>query len=238
MFIRYKDVGSGQRLTLRDTLTDIREGAVYVVKTRYLLVFMMIILIINFFFSPISENFLPYFIKTDVVSNDHLLADVISPEMWQSVFLTACSIGTILFAVVISAKSTVEKVTDGLKKTISCIAALFAVETAAYYVLVIRNVSFNAFLIVTMVVFFGVGSMLSLTNIPVTTKLQTIVDKDKFGKVNAILDVGAQGLIPLAVFLAGIMLEFAGIFPLLILCTVGMVIPVVLLFVCKSVRDF
>ncbi len=238
MFIRYEDVGSGQRLTIRDSLTDIKEGASYIAKTRYLLVFMMIILIINFFFSPISENFLPYFIKTDVASNDHLLSDVVSPEMWQSVFLTAFSIGSIIFAVVISSKSVADKVTSGLKLTISGIAALFTVETAAYYVLVLRNVSFNAFLIVTMLVFFGVGSMLSLTNIPVTTKLQTIVERDKLGKVNAILEVGAQGLIPLAVFLAGIVLEYAGIFPLLILCTAGMVIPVVLLFVCKSVRDF
>ncbi|MBQ0009926.1 MAG: MFS transporter [Ruminococcus sp.] len=238
MFIRYEDVGTESKLTVKESFRDIRDGAGYVFSSKTLSVFILMILIINFFFSPISENFVPYLIKTDVASHAHIWMDTVSDEMWQSVFITAFSIGSVIFAVAISCKDLSTHLTKNLKFTLSALALALVAETASYYIFVEKGAGFNAFLIISTVLFFAVGGLISMTNIPATTKLQTIVEKDKLGKVSSILNVGAMGLTPLSSFLAGIVLEYAGIFTLLTVCSIGMMIPLVLLFASKAIRDF
>ena len=63
--------------------------------------------------------------------------------------------------------------------------------------------------------------LLVTINIPASTKLMSMVDKDKLGKVNSLTDIGSQGLIPLSNLLGGIVISFLGTSALLIACTVG-----------------
>ena len=68
------------------------------------------------------------------------------------------------------------------------------------------------------------GLVLPNINIPISTTLMTIVDKDKLGKVMSVMDISSQGLIPLANLLAGVAITYLGVSALLIICTTGLII--------------
>ena len=64
-----------------------------------------------------------------------------------------------------------------------------------------------------------------------------VVDKDKLSKVNSIISIGAQGMIPIASVLAGAVLQSFGSSVLLFACTLGFSVMAVLLLLNKPVRD-
>ena len=68
MFIRYDHTPSQEQLTLKLAFRDMRDGLVYLKTKKAILALLGAILFINFFFSPITGNFLPFFIKTDLAS--------------------------------------------------------------------------------------------------------------------------------------------------------------------------
>ena len=76
-----------------------------------------------------------------------------------------------------------------------------------------------------------------LLNVPTSTAMMKIIDKDKFGKVTAVTSIGSQGLIPLAMFLGGLAITYIGSFGLLAICAGGLTIISLFLFFNKSFRD-
>ena len=83
----------------------------------------------------------------------------------------------------------------------------------------------------------AMGMTLIAINIPITTKLLTIVDKGKLGKVNSVIDVGSQGLIPLSNFLAGLVISGLGPSWLCIISTIGLSLMTVFLVTNKHIRQ-
>ena len=67
--------------------------------------------------------------------------------------------------------------------------------------------------------------------------MMTIVDKDKFGKLSSVMNIGSQGLIPLSMFLGGIALTYINSLGLLIACASGLLITSLVLFFAPSVRN-
>ena len=78
MFIRYEYKPNENKLTFKSTFEDIKEGFQYINSKKALSVLLIIIIFINFFFSPITNNFISYFIKTDIASDpDYLFHNLI-----------------------------------------------------------------------------------------------------------------------------------------------------------------
>ena len=88
-----------------------------------------------------------------------------------------------------------------------------------------------------MVILFLIGVSVILINVPSTTAMMKIVDKDKYGKLSSVLNIGSQGLIPFSVFLGGLALTYIGSLGLLIACATGLLITSVVLFFAPSVRN-
>ena len=63
------------------------------------------------------------------------------------------------------------------------------------------------------------------------------VDEDKHSKVNSIINIGSQGMIPIASVLAGIILENLGSLYLLIFCAAGFAITSIFLLFNKDIKD-
>ena len=61
--------------------------------------------------------------------------------------------------------------------------------------------------------------------------------KDKFGKVSSVMNIGSQGLIPLAMFLGGLAITYLGSVGLLAVCSGGLIITALVLFFARPVRD-
>ena len=111
------------------------------------------------------------------------------------------------------------------------------VMTACYRIFADRGASLNGFLIVTCMSFFAVGFLISYINIPISTVMMRVVDKDKLSKVNSIISIGSQGMIPVASVLAGVILQTAGSTALLAFCSLGFTVTALLMLFNRRIRE-
>lgn len=237
MFIKYEFVRSEVKLTVKQTFTDIKDGAKYMFTSNILMALISTIIFINFFFSPVESNFISYFIETDVATSSYLFDNIFKPEMWSSIISVCFGVSSLIAAFIISKKRQEESVARKLKFWLSVLPVVLILDTICYYFFVEKNPMLNYFLVSFCTLYFVIGISLTNFNIRITTKMLTIVDKDNLGKVNSLMSIGTQGLIPLASFLAGIVLRDLGSFYLLLICSIGLVIPVLLFVLNKHINE-
>ena len=235
MFIKYNYVKPEERLTVRTAFNDIGTAFKYVVSLKPILYLIIAILFVNFFFSPVGSNFLPYFIATDVTNSDYMFKDLIAPEMWSSIISVALSLGSIIFAIILSMKKQKEFIAKGLRISFILVCVLFATISTLYVFYEQGFYHINVFLICLVALCFILGMLLVTINVPTSTKLISMVDKDKLGKVTSLTDIGSQGLIPLSNFLGGLIISSLGTSALLIACTIGFMLITVFIVINKQI---
>ena len=238
MMIRCAHRPSAEPLTLRLALRDMADGARYLGDKKAILAILGTALFINFFLSPVTGNFLPYFIRTDLAgARTYLLDGVLTPELWSSVFNVCFGISSLLGAAALSARPQEEKCGYRTAVRLCAAAAVMILLALCYWQLADRGISLNGFLIAFCLVCLAMGALISLINIPISTALMRAVEKDKLSKVNSIIGIGSQGMIPLASVLAGAILKGAGCTPLLAFCALGFTVSAVLLLTSRQVRE-
>lgn len=239
MFIRYAHRKSTEALSLKLVLSDMGDGVRYLKKEKAIIVLMFSILFINFFFVPITSNFLPYFIKTEVATAPSYLFDrYITPEFWTSIFSMIIGVSSLLSAAVISTRKQAEKCGRFIAGCISATAVMVIGLTVTYKIFVADARSLNIFLICFAAGAFVIGILLPCINIPIGTRLMCMVERDKLSKVSSITSVASQGLIPIATALAGVILQCFGSTLLLCACAVGFTITALFLLFNKQTGEF
>ena len=239
MFIRYSSEYEkhDEKLTMKIVFGDIKDGVKYLVSLKSILVVMICILFINFFFSPIFDNFVPYFIATDVAGTNYFFSESLEPEMWSSFFSMAFGVGSLIMGIVMSILPQKEKCNKPMRYSILSLSLLMGLFTLFYFLFIRNYIDINTLLIISLVMFFIVGILLVLTNVPSSVAMMRIVDKDKFGKVSSVMNIGSQGLIPVAMFLGGLAITYLGSVGLLAVCSGGLIITALVLFFARPVRD-
>ncbi len=235
MFIKYNYVKPEDSLTVKAAFNDIGVAFKYLVSLKPVLFLVIAILFVNFFFSPVGSNFLPYFIATDVTNSEYLFKDFMAPEMWSSILSVAVSLGSIIFAIILSTKQKKEHIAKGLRISFVLISLTFVLTTVLYILFVNKVIGINPLLISLVVIFFIIGMLLITINIPASTTLLSLVEKDKLGKVNSLIDIGSQGLIPLAELLGGLIISSLGTSALLIACTIGFSLTTAFIVINKQI---
>ena len=238
MFIRYRHRKPEGRLTLRVAIGDIRGGISYLKTQKAMVALMISILFINFFLAPVTSNFIPFFIKTDVAAAPSYLFDkLLTPELWSSVFSVTFGISSLAGAAVLSARPQIEKCGRRTGKLLCYNAVIMIALAAAYRWLVFGGRSLNAFLVLFCIGSFIMGVLIVSINIPISTTMMRIIDKDMLSKVNSLVSIASQGLTPIASVLAGVVLQTWGSSMLLAVCAAGFTIAAVLLVLNKHVKD-
>ena len=239
MFIRYTSdfERRDEKLTIKAVFSDIGAGFKYLSSIKALLSLMICILFINFFFSPVYENFLPYFIATDVTGSNYLFKEALEPEMWTSFMSVAVGVGSLIMGIILSVIKQQEKCNKLVRFSMMGISILFIAFSLIYFLFTKDFISINALLIIMIATFFIVGVLLVLINVPTSTAMMKIIDKDKYGKVSAVTHIGSQGLIPLAMFLGGLAITYMGSFGLLVVCAGGLTVISLFLFFNKSFKE-
>ena len=237
MFIRYKNDPPKDKLTVKTALRDMGEGFRYVKAQKALLSLMGAILFINFFFSPVASNFIPFFVKTDVaLAPSYLFNGFLTPELWYSAVCLLIGLSSLVSALILSTREQEEKCGHKTAVRLCIIAALMALMTAGYYVLVDRGVSLNAFLILLCAGAALLGTIITYINVPLNTTIMRMVDKDKLSKVTSIISITSQGLVPISSVLAGAILQSLGSTPLLAFSTVGLAAAALMLLFNKEAK--
>ena len=232
MFIKYDYQKTEAKLTVKAAFNDIGSAFKYLVTLKPILFLVIAILFVNFFFTPLTSNMLPYFIATDVTNNDYLFREFLEPEMWSVILSIVLSIGSIIFAVILSAKPKKEHIAKDLRIAFILMSLAITMMTVPYILFEKGIITLNVLLIIFVVDSFAIGAVIVHINIPTTTTIMTIVDKEKLGKVNSLLDVGSQGLIPLANFIGGVIISSFGLSALMIFCAVGFILTTS--FICAN----
>ena len=238
MFIKYASnyEKRDEKLTVKAVFDDIKDGFVYLKSIKALLVMLICILFINFFFSPIFDNFPPYFIATDITGTNYFFHENMEPEMWSSFFSVAVGVGSLVMGIVLSSLKQAKKCNRIVRWSMLGVSFLTIFMALFYGLFKNGIIDINTLLIVLLVILFLVGVSIILINVPSSTAMMTIVDKDKFGKLSSVTSIGSQGLIPLSMFLGGIALTYIGSLGLLIACSAGLLITSLVLFFSQSVR--
>lgn len=239
MLIRVGHVQPAEKLTLRLAFADMGEGLCYLRERKAVMALLGAMLFINFFFAPVTGNFIPYFVRTDLAAAPSYLLDrVLTPELWSSVFSVCFGAGSLAGAAVLSARKPAEKCGHRIAVLLCIISAIMIALTIGYHMLVDRGGGLDIFLPVFSIACTIQGVLTAHINIPATTVMMRIVDKDKLSKVNSIVNIGSQGMIPIASVLAGAVLQSFGSTALLAACTLGFTVTAVLLLVNRPVREF
>ena len=188
--------------------------------------------------SPVTGNFLPFFIKTDLASAPSYLLDrVLTPELWSSVISVCIGIGSLVGAAILSTRKPADKCGHTIAVCLCVIAALMISVTLIYWLSVDRGNAMNLFLFAFSTGSLIIGLMIAWINIPVTTIMMRIVDRDKLSKVNSLISIGSQGMTPIASVLAGAVLQSLGSTALLLACTLGFAATAAMLMANRQVRD-
>ena len=239
MFIKYvsKFEKHDEKLTVKAVFGDIKDSFKYLASIKALLVMLICILFINFFFTPIFDNFPPYFIATDVTGSDYFFHETIAPEMWSSFFSMAVAVGSLITGIVLSMLKQKEKCNRTVRWSMMGVSFLVILMVIAYALFTNNIFGINTLLIIFLVILLMIGASIILINVPSSTAMMKIVDKDKFGKVSSVINIGSQGLIPLSMFLGGIAITYTSSLGLLIICAAGLLITSLVLFFAPSVRS-
>lgn len=238
IFIRYEHKPSEEKLTLRLALSDMGDGLRYLKTQKALMALMAAILFINFFFSPLGSNFLPYFVKTDVAAAPSYLFDrFLTPELWSSVFSVMVGLSSLVGAIILSALPQEDKCGRKVALRLGYIAVVVLLLTASYWLLVDRGLSLNAFLILFCVGALLIGFLVVMINVPASTVLMRVVDRNMLSKVSSIVSIVSQGLTPISSVLAGAVLQYLGSTILLLACALGFTATALFLLFNKQVRN-
>ena len=239
MFIKYQSnyERSEEKLSMKVVFSDIKEGFKYLGTMKPILALVICVLFVNFFFSPIFDNFIPYFISTDVASANYLFHDKIAPEMWSSFFSVAFGVGSLVMAIVLSALEQKEKCNKILRYSMLGVTAVLVFFLASFILFKQGMLGINALLIITTIAFLLVGVAIILINVPSAARGMVLIDKDKYGKVTSVTSIGSQGLIPVSMFLGGIAITYIGSIGLVAICTAGFLITSIVLFFNRPIRE-
>ena len=229
---------SEEKMSLQLFFKDMKDGLDYLKAQRALLALLTAIIFINFFAAPISSNFMPYFVSTDLTSTSSYLFDhVLTPEMWSSVLNGCAGIGSLIGAVLLSNSKTIEKCGKAVSERLFVESLLILLLSSVYYICVDRQHSINIFLIIMSLGLLLNGILLTYINIPLNTLTMRIVDKESLSKVTSIISVGSQAMVPIASVLAGTLLDQFGSSILLFFCSFGLVAVALSLLFNKQVKE-
>ncbi len=238
MFVKYDYKAPENVMTLKTVFSDMKDGLIYIKGQKAILAFMSAILFINFFFTPVTGNFMPYFIKTDLTSvSTYLFDSIISPEMWSSIFSVLIAVFSLISAAVMSTKRDEGKVGSKVANRLLMLGIVMVVVSLGYRLLVSNHYSINAFLIVLCGFSIAIGALLPMINIPISTAILKVIDTGMLSKVMGLINVLSQGLVPVASVLAGVILQKGGILPLLIFCSAGFMLTAVYMLLNRSVKE-
>lgn len=238
MMIRYEHTPSPEPITLRLAVSDMKEGFLYLKGQKAILSIMGSVLFINFFITPVTGNFIPYFIKTDLeTAPSYLFDSLLKPELWSSVFSVCIGASSLIGAAILSARKQEEKCGHKTAVRLCLLSGVMIALAVGYRWLVDHSVSINGFLLLFCAGCLAVGFLLSFINIPLSTTIQSRVERNKLSKVGSFLSIGSQGMIPIASVLAGAALQAFGSSMLLTICAAGFTVTAVLMLTNKNVKS-
>ena len=227
LFIHVPFVRKEEKITPGLIYRDFVQALQYLYSMKGLLIIIIGALFVNFFFTPVSSNLIPYLIRTDIAHSDYLFHEFMEPEGWSAVFSAMIGIGSVLMAVFMGAHKQKEKIGNTVKFWLGILAVIFSASAVSYVLLHKHNL--NLFLLIFSIAMFLTGIASVGTNLPMNTAIQKMVERDMLAKINSVMTIGSQGLIPFASLSGGLVLSSFGTGALFLTCAAGVLVCAVMI---------
>ena len=206
---------------------DLSGGIRYVTDKDGLVGMFMLIILLNFAVAPIFSNIHPYVFN--LVLN--------KPPIHLSLVSVAFSIGAILGGLLVGTIGLKASIKRSMRMGLISFYALLMVHHALIVLVVLDRIEYAVFLMSILAIAFVIAVANMWINIPFNTGLTRAVDAAYRGRVMGLISTLAQGLIPVAIFMTGLLLELLTL-PVVLLIFAGIGLLPVLLFVrSKSVNQ-
>jgi len=208
IFIHYDAKQQTEPTTLGLIFKDIGEGIKYVFNYKAMFVLLMAALFLNFFIAPIFANAMPYFIEFGL-SNEttYLFSGFMSSEKWYSVISLSMSISGIIMALILSAKRPKQYYHKDINTSLILFCLLLALLGITMSLYHLGYIDINITLVLMIIQLFLMGFMQVGFNVPIGVTFQRKIDKDHLGKVQSVIGVLAQALIPISGLVGGLLIS-------------------------------
>lgn len=231
-FIRCVHVKNPDGLTVKKVFSNFADGFRFLKTQKGIVAVILCALLINFFLTPYFSNGKPYFTKI-YVTGDYLFNSFMTGEMWYSVASMFNGVGSLLAGILLGAKVQSKRQGRNMKMWLCVMVAFIVLDTVSFWIFAEIGISLSAYLLISCAVMFALGFSVVFINIPLFTIIQTRVPEDKLAKVSSLVNIGSQGLTPIASMLGGLVLSgisFSadaepqgwGLLTLLIICSAGL----------------
>lgn len=215
-------------LTIKSTFVDLKTGFVFLFKNKSLMMFAIVGIIVNFFASPLYSLGAPYLYKT-------LLA--VEPFYFSTIGIVG-SIGSIAMSIFLSTRTQKDKVYPFLRTGITSWVPILFIQSLLIYLVINNHIGFFVFFGVSLVIATIEGMISVYINTPIGVAFQKYVPKEMLGRVNSMLSTIISGLVPIAVALAGIFLEYRTLPELYVLAGLGFSVATIIIWKSKAIQEF
>lgn len=215
MFIRVSTKHKDEIImTVKTIISDIVIGFKYLVKMKPIFHLLLMASVLNFFTTPVIVNGIPYLIKVDLVKDPIYIASMMS----------AFTVGVILMSVILGVRKQSEKASHLIIPGMIGMAFGFSLFVVVLVLFKGTLISFNLFVVLSMITFLIVGTFNGLINIPFDVSIRRKVDKEMMGRVFSVSSTLSSGLTPIAIALAGVVIASFGVMILFYIGAAAMIL--------------
>ncbi len=209
-------------------VTDLKAGFAYIIQKQGLMTFMFAVLAINFAVMPIFANGFPYLFNIVLEKEAYHLS------IAQATFSAGMLVGGLLVGVIGAKLIIAKSIRAGLTATVIGIAIIGFLMIGVS----LDRLTYTTFLVLFLPTLFLTTFANVFLNVPFMTGLMRAVDDEVRGRVLAIMETLSGALIPIAIALAGVVLEFGSIGALVSGSMVLMLIPYYIMMFSRPSRVF
>lgn len=228
MFISYDAKVAVEKTTLRSILSDIGSGVRYVYNFKAIFVLLVMALFLNFFMAPIFQNAIPYFVEYGLANEPaYLFSGHLTTENWYSIILLASSISGIIMSIVISRRAPKERYYKDIIKNLIAFVIIAIIGSVILVLYHLQYLNVNVVLVGITILMFIMGFSSVAFNVPISVIIQKKVDANQLGKVQSVMGVLSQALIPLSGLIAGLLISKVSIVSLYAFSSIGLIIIII-----------
>lgn len=205
-------------------IDDIKFGFRYIGKNRGLLNLILFALFINFAMAPMFSVGFP-----------SLLRIQLERSAWEIAWINIAFGIAMLVAGILVGGMVIKNYTKMIRMNLSFLVLTFVLMTATIYLLNAEVIGFWLFYGIMIGLQVCMACFMIATNVPLNTGMVKVIDANVRGRVFATLGALSSGLTPIAILLAGVIIEATSVSVLGLICSAIMLIPTIGMMTNKKV---
>ena len=225
MFIKTKFKNEVVETENKSMINDFKVGFSFLVKKEGLLTLMIYSLFLNFAFSPIFSVGIPYLFRTELGRGAWEIA-------WPNI---AFGIAMMVSGVVVGGM-VYKNMPKALKRSLLMLSSSFMFVTVIIYLMTYGFIGYWLFYGLFIIANISMAVFMIATNVPLNTGMIKVIDPEVRGRVFSTIGAISGGAVPIAIVLAGVLVDLTNVAFLGLVCAVLMLFPTIGFMTNKKVK--